>query len=160
MTHKRDTNSKIYNFRLDTKSLLGKKVLTDHTQYIYLTWDARVTIIQDNWYWRFQTEVEVIVAYRCSKFDLYWLLSCRDNSKLNFFLCWATVTWHQGQGLQNDHEYISHAYLHAKFEYHSLTILQDITITVQVKAFVNFETQLLPWVKVKVIRLRTDYRDL
>ena len=69
---------------------------------------------------------------------------------------------HHGQGHQNDHQYISHEYiyLHAKFECHSLNILQDITIKVQIKAFVNFEKQWLLRVKVKVIGLRANYIDL
>ena len=35
-----------------------------------------------------------------------------------------------------------------------------IIIKVNVKAFVNFETQMWPWLKGKVIGLRTDYIDL
>ena len=54
------------------------------------------------------------------------------------------MTLYQGQGNRNDHEYISHAQvnLHAKFESHSLNIFGDISIQVQIKAFVNFEMQL------------------
>ena len=40
----------------------------------------------------------VIVAYRCSKFKLYCLLSCRNSSKLNLFPCRASVTLEGGQG--------------------------------------------------------------
>ena len=41
-------------------------------------------------------------AYRCSKFNAYCLLSCRDNSQQR--LCRPTVTLHQGQGHRNEHE--------------------------------------------------------
>ena len=44
-----------------------------------------VATIQKKGYSRFQNEVERIVANRCSKFNAYCLLSCRDNSKLIFF---------------------------------------------------------------------------
>ena len=88
VTSKWQTNLiSFFCFHLDTKSLLGKQALTDQTLYICLTWDTHVTIVQDDGYWQCQTEVEFIVAYRYSKFNLYCLLSCRDNSKLNFFLC-------------------------------------------------------------------------
>ena len=58
----------------------------------------------------------------------------------------ATLTLHQGQGHRNDHEYISHAYVYlpSKFECQSVNSFQHIVIKVQVKAFVNFETQLWP----------------
>ena len=94
-------------------------------------WDARVTIIQDDGYWRFQTEVELNVAYRCSN----CLLSCRDSSMLIVCLCRPTVTLHQGQGHRHEHEHICHAYifLHAKGDCHSLNIVRDITIILQVK---------------------------
>ena len=44
--------------------------------------------------------------YHCSKCNTYYLLSCRDNSTLYFFIWRPTVTLYQGRGLQNDHEYI------------------------------------------------------
>ena len=79
-----------------------------------------------------------------------------DNWTLNFFLCQSTVTLYQDQGHRNEHEHICHAnvYRHAKFECHSLNIA-DILVNskVQVKQNFKFETQLRPWVKVKVIGL-------
>ena len=135
--------------------------LNNQIAYTCLTWDACATIIQDEGYWRMWTEVELFMTYCCSKFNLY-MLTCWEISKLNLFLCRATVTLHHGQGHQNDHEYTSHAqvYLQAKFECHSLNIFQDITVKLQVKTFVHFEMQLWLGVKAKVIRLRTDYIDL
>ena len=41
--------------------------------YACLTGDAHVTIIQDKGYWRFWIEVELIMAYYCSKFNPYSL---------------------------------------------------------------------------------------
>ena len=58
---------------------LARKEGTDWPDSVHRpTWDTRVTIVQDDGYWRFQTEVELNVAYCCSKFNLYCLLSCRD----------------------------------------------------------------------------------
>ena len=51
-----------YVFCFEAKSELGKQALTDQTAHVCVTWDTRVTIIQDDGYWRFQTEVELIVA--------------------------------------------------------------------------------------------------
>ena len=59
--------------------------VNDHIAYVCLRRNACVTIIQDEVYWIFWTEVELFMAYRWSKFNLYCLLySCRNNSKLNF----------------------------------------------------------------------------
>ena len=57
-------------------------------------------------YERFQSQGHVKMAYRCSKFNAYCLLSCRDNSTLIFCLCQPTVTLHQGQGHRNEYEHI------------------------------------------------------
>ena len=83
----------------------ARKAGTDQTAYMCLASYIRVTILQDEGYWRFQIEVELIVAYRCSKLNAYCLLNCRDYSTLNCFLCQATMTLHQGQGHRHEHEY-------------------------------------------------------
>ena len=143
--------SVIVKLRLSSKGSLGKKALTDQTPYMFLTRDVRVTIIQDDGHWRFQTEVERNVAYRCSKFNLYCLLGCRDNSKLNLFLCWATVVKIIETTISM---YPPHTvYLHAKFWMPIIivNIFRNVTIKVQVTAFVKVETQWWPWVKVKVM---------
>ena len=68
----------------------------------------------------FKVTVKVMykIAYRCGKFNAYYLLRCPGNSALNFFLCWPTVTLYQDQGHQNEPEYkyvpcMSHANLNA-----------------------------------------------
>ena len=57
------------------------------------------------------------MAYRCSKFNAYCLLSSQDNALFNtgFCRCRPSVTLHQGH--QNEHEHGCHAqvYRHAKF---------------------------------------------
>ena len=42
----------------------------------------------------------------CSTFNTYCLFSCQEHVALLFCLCWPTVTLHQGQGHQNEHEHI------------------------------------------------------
>ena len=61
---------------------------------------------QDEGYWTFWIEVELSMAYHCSKFNPYCLLSCRDKSKMKCFVCQATVTLHYGQGHRHEQEYI------------------------------------------------------
>ena len=59
------------------------------------------------------TEVELIVVYRCSQFNAYCLLSCRERSFNTFFpSANATVTLYQCQSHRHEHERICHA----KFE--------------------------------------------
>ena len=52
------------------------------TPYICLTWDTRVTIIYDNAYWWFQTEVELIVTIciACLVVEIIqsWILSSAE----------------------------------------------------------------------------------
>ena len=108
----------------------ARKAGTVQTTYVCLALDARVTIIQDKGYWRFQTEVERIMAYRCSKCIAFCLLSCRDNSTLNIFICGATVTLQQDQGHRHEYEHVCHAYVYRpdRFDYHSLKILSEILL--------------------------------
>ena len=125
-----------------------RQLRIDQTPYVYLTWNACVTIMPDDGYWRFEIEVELI--YRCSKFNLYCLLSCQDNKIIqSWIVSSAEPLWPRIKVKVIQTTRITGPYLYAKFECHSLSIFRNITITVQVKAFVNFETQLSPWVKVK-----------
>ena len=59
----------------------------------------------------------------------YCLLSCRDNSTLNFPLCQATATLHQGQG----HRYQYDHYMPCISLYRHAQFVRDITIKLQVK---------------------------
>ena len=88
---------------MDTKRSFGKQALTGQTLHTCLTWYARV-VKTTGTAWRFQTEVELIVAHRCSKFIACFAVETIQS--WHFPLCRATVTLHQGQGQQNDHEYI------------------------------------------------------
>ena len=47
-----------------------------------------------------------------------------------FYLCRPTVTLHQSQGHQDEHEQTCHAYVyrHAEFECHSLNTVRNIAI--------------------------------
>ena len=63
----------------------ARKAGTDQTACVCIVWDARMTVIQEKGYWTFQTEVDLIVSYCCRKFNVYYLLSCRDNSTLICF---------------------------------------------------------------------------
>ena len=95
--------------------------------------DSRLLKISD---WSRTYQVELIEANCCSKYHSYVLLSCRDNSTLNCFLCQTNVTLYQGQGHQHDHDHVCYAYVfyrHAKFESLHLSIVRDITIKLQVK---------------------------
>ena len=84
------------------------KECTEHTAYACLAWDARVTTTQNEGCWRFQTEVELIVSYRCSKLIIACLIV--EITQCWFvFLCQATVTLHQGQCHQQEHEHVCHA---------------------------------------------------
>ena len=44
----------------------------------------------------------------CSKFNAYCFLGCWEHAALICCLCWLTVTWHQGQGHQNEYQHIRH----------------------------------------------------
>ena len=60
-------------------------------------------------YQRLQSQGYVKMAYRCSKLNAYFLLSCREHATLICFcLCRPTVTLHQGQGPRSEHELIWH----------------------------------------------------
>ena len=100
----------------------------------------------------FQSQGHVKMAYRCSKFIAYYLLSC-DNSTLIFFLCRPTVILHQDQGhrhfpkgiikllnksktktkTKNDHDGIYYAIMPSL----NAMLIRDITIIVQVKTRVG-----------------------
>ena len=70
------------------------------------------------------------MAYRCSKFNACCLLSCRDNSSLDFCICRTTMTLHQGQGHRNDHE---QAHIPGKSLPSCQVWICDMAIIVQVK---------------------------
>ena len=138
-------------------------VLMMRINYVFHLWSPKAPLESWHWpecvsvsiegYYRFQTEIELTVAYRCSKLNAYCLLTCQDNSTLIFLICQATVTLHQDQ---HEHEYICHAqvYRYAKFECHMLKYCPRYYYWSTSKTFVNFETQLWPWMKVKFIGLR------
>ena len=101
-------------------------------------------------------EKEKKKAYRCSKFNAYYLLSSRGNSTLICLLCRPLCPCTRGNVNKTSMSiliYHTYDYRHAKFECHSLNIVRENTIIVQ--TFVTFETQLWPWVKVKGIGLGT-----
>ena len=62
----------------------------------------------DKPYKHLQSHVQghIKMAYRCSKFNAYCLLNCQEQAMLVFSICRRTVTCHQGQGHQNEHDHI------------------------------------------------------
>ena len=57
-------------------------------------------------------------------------------------LCTPTIILHQGQGHQNGHEQMVHAYVyrHAKFEYKISPTVRDMAIKVPVKQLVGLKS--------------------
>ena len=94
----------------------GKKVTfcqtdTSRTGLLFLTrWSSHMNYCKVKVMEKWHADVASLV--------FYCLLSCREHATLLFCLGRPTVTLHQGQGHQNDHEHIWHPYVYrdAKFE--------------------------------------------
>ena len=106
-----------------------------------------------------QGQGHVKMDYRCSNFNAYFLLSCREHATLIVFAfadpLWPCIKCKVIETAWSDRASINMLYHHAKFECNILIFVWDI----ELKA-VQFETHLRPWMKVKVIGLAMVIIDL